>query len=249
MTSIPGWDCTKPGINTLDELHRALRDIQRLTEIWARIAKENADAWDEPRDERLRLRTELESHARQNWTDWTEAVDRVYRAIAKADIAQIGFSKPDVLKPIGILNLLFPHSILGESDGAHLLKGMQPLGSNRDGTSYFPRTEVIDAFRPINEIVHVLNLAAPRHTDADRKPHGPRPDDLKPAKWFSRVTSEYLYADLLRQAAKDKRLLQSEKIHGRWHHSVHEVCVVYSEQREPIQIAMQTESNRIKPMQ
>ena len=229
MASIPGWVCTKPGINTLDELHRALRDIQRLTEIWARIAKENADAWDEPRDERQRLQAELESHARQNWTDWTKAVDRVYRAIAKADIAQIGFSKPDVLKPIGILNRLFPHSILGESDGAHLLQGMHPLGSDRHGTSYFPETEAIEAFKPINEIVDVLILAAPRHTDADRKTCDPQPDEMRSASWFTIATSGLLSGDVLRKAVGRSSLSKStQSERGKeWSHSIEEVCRKY----------------------
>lgn len=40
MKRIKNWSCTTPGINPLDELHRALRDVQRLTEIFKRIADE-----------------------------------------------------------------------------------------------------------------------------------------------------------------------------------------------------------------
>lgn len=74
-------------------------------------------------------------------------------------------------------------------------------------------------------------------------------DDLRPAKWFDEATDEYLYPTLLRQAARSNRLSKSKKIHGRWHHSVGEVCVVYSERREAILKAIQSESNEIKAKQ
>ena len=152
-------------MNSLDELHRALRDIQRLTEIWGRIAKENADAWIEPKVERLKIRSDLEIDAKNNWSDWIKAVDRAHRAIDQADLARVDLSKSDLLKLVGRLNTLFPHSILSQSDGAHLLNGVHPLGAGARGISYFPYDQVVEVFKPINDIVDVLILVAPRFTE------------------------------------------------------------------------------------
>lgn len=162
---IKGWDCTKPGVNTLDELHRSLRDVQRLTEIWHRIAREHSDAWTTPANERAEIRRDLEHDARQNWSDWIRAIDRAHKAIDQANLAAIDMSKADLLKQVGLLNRLFPHSIMGESDGTHLLNGVHPLGAGEHGISYFPDKPVEKAFMAINEIVDVLILAAPRCID------------------------------------------------------------------------------------
>jgi len=166
MTSpIPNWDCTKPGINTLDELHRSLRDLQRLTEIWGRIAREHLEMRSEPMPERAQKRLHIEADSRTNWTDWIGAIDRVYRAVDGVDFSHIGYSKSDVLTPVGVLNRLFPHSITAESDGVHLLHGLHPLGVDRRGMSCFPSEQVDKANIQINQIVDVLILAAPRHID------------------------------------------------------------------------------------
>tara|TARA_E500000305_G_C4028905_1_gene243467 strand:- start:947 stop:1699 length:753 start_codon:yes stop_codon:yes gene_type:complete len=166
MTSpIPNWDCTKPGINTLDELHRSLRDVQRLTEIWASLAHEHLESASEPNPERGQARFRIEAEARRNWTDWVCAIDRVYRAIDIVDFVQIGYFKSEVLEPVGVLNRLFPHSITAESDGVHLLHGLHPLGVDRRGMSCFPSEQVDKANIQINKVVDVLILAAPRHID------------------------------------------------------------------------------------
>lgn len=166
MTSpIPNWDCTKPGINTLDELHRSLRDLQRLTLIWASLAREHLESILEPMPEGAQTRLRIEAESRTNWTDWIGAIDRVYRAVDGVDFSQIGYSKSNVLKPIGVLNRLFPHSITAESDGAHLLHGLHPLAVDKRGMSCFPSEQIDKANIPINEINDVLILAAPRHVD------------------------------------------------------------------------------------
>ncbi len=166
MTSpIPNWDCTKPGINTLDELHRSLRDVQRLTEIWASLAHEHLKLKSEPMPVRAQTRLRIEADSRTNWKDWIGAIDRVYRAADGVDFSHIGYSKSDVLKPVGVLNRLFPHSITAESDGVHLLHGLHPLGVDRRGMSCFPNEQVDKANIPINEINDILILAAPRHLD------------------------------------------------------------------------------------
>lgn len=69
------------------------------------------------------------------------------------------------------------------------------------------------------------------------------PDDLRPAKWFSDATANGLYADLLRVAANDQRLVNSVKIHGRWMHSIAEVAAMYPEYRAKLQQAKQSEGS------
>lgn len=66
--------------------------------------------------------------------------------------------------------------------------------------------------------------------------------DLRPAGWFSKATDRGLYADLLRVAMRDGRLVGSQKVAGRWHHSTKMVAGLYPEYRTSIETALADES-------
>lgn len=240
MKRIKNWSCTTPGINPLDELHRALRDVQRLTEIFKRIADERVVHGYELPEELADIKTNTKADARACWLDWEPALERATTALNDERVKCEGLNKGSITKALGALNSAFPPPIF-------LIPGRQEPGDhlgalmlNRDGTSSFPIDKVRGAFVAINDAVDVLMLIAPTMigTGIDSAPQ-----DMRPARWFTKATRGTLTGDTLRKAVGRKTLEKSTqaKAGGEWHHSVMEVCRVYEEHKPKI-MAAQTKS-------
>tara|TARA_R110002111_G_C6003165_1_gene373393 strand:- start:2053 stop:2790 length:738 start_codon:yes stop_codon:yes gene_type:complete len=245
MKRIKNWNSIHAGINPLDELHRALRDVQRLTEIFKRIADERVVHGYELPEELAEIKANTKADARACWLDWEPALERATTALNDEKAKCEGLSKGNITKALGALNSVFPPPIF-------LIPGRQEPGDhlgalmlNRDGTSSFPIEKVRGAFVAINDAVDVLMLVAPLWMVSDEKnTEKKRLDDMRPARWFSTKTNEGVYADLLRIAVRDNRLSGSIKPNNRWMHSVQSVCELYPEYKSMLELALDADSNQ-----
>jgi hypothetical protein len=244
MKQIQNWDCTRPGINSFDELHRALMDIRRLTEIFKRIADVSfIEKYELPEDRAEKLENKR-IDARKNWEDWEPALERAFNALDIDDLDEYGISKTDMVKAIGALNSVFPPPIFivpgRQLPGDHL----SALTHQPDGTSNFPITKVIAAFEAIDEAVDVLRLVAPTLDDSQMgwnrmSSH----NELRPARWFTKVTNGVLTGDVLRKAVNRSSLSQSIKSESgsEWMHSPVEVSRKYTQHKPKIMAAYSKE--------
>ncbi len=83
---------------------------------------------------------------------------------------------------------------------------------------------------------------------AQKKPSDPPPPAVRrDASWFTLITKEALYPDLLRMAAQGGRLKSSRKVANRWHHSVAEVAELYPQYRHMLEAGLQSETQRNEP--
>lgn len=192
MPSIENFNCIEPGINSLDELHRALRDVHRLTTIWARIAREHEESFifheslcRSSFDQRL-------AATRANWMEWEPAIERALRAITDADLAKHEITKREILEPLGVLNDIFrpfPAFLKHEKPGDHLInRGRGPLAASRDEGSQFPTDRVIAALEQLDELVITLSLLSPREPSFSARDQKHDPSEL------TKITSKKLQA-------------------------------------------------------
>ncbi len=127
------YDCTKPGLNRVDEARRATHDLCRLAESFGGIAQRRADAQHDPVAERNRIMVELRDYARVVYGQWEPALVRVRRAIQAIRSAASGWGIE--LGPaddaINALRVAFDKPLVlthGEQPGDHLFRPMNALG-------------------------------------------------------------------------------------------------------------------------
>lgn len=209
MKTIQNWDCAKPGINTLDELHRALRDVYRLTTIWAHIAREHEDACTvHPSLRRTSLEERLAA-TRMNWLEWVPAMQRALRAINNAGLAKHELTKREILEPLGILNDLFrpAQTLFGdEQPGDHLInRGGGPLAADREKGSRFPTDRVVNALEQLDSIVITLSLLSPL------EPSFPARDQKNDPSELTKLTSKELQELTSRTNATTRKWAKNAK--------------------------------------
>lgn len=118
------WDCTKPGENPLDELHRALYSVDWVVSWFTRIAESWLYTRDVPDEERAGLRKELIDQTRTCWGERELAHTRAHRALLMIDLKPFELEKREIRDALGELHYFFkrPKSTLDhETAGDHLI--------------------------------------------------------------------------------------------------------------------------------
>lgn len=203
MKRIQNWDCSRPGLNPFDELHRALMDIRRLTEIFKHIAVDGVVDKYEPADTRAAKRAEFKDYASDTWLKWEPALERARSALDGIEnLDQEGVDRVSLVRALGALNTTFPPPICDIPDRRPPGDHLSALKYNGDGKSYFPFEKVNEALQAIDKAVDVLMLIAPSKSDGSKPIES---DDESNADYRPINSFPFTMHHRIRQAATPKR--------------------------------------------
>lgn len=215
--SAPGYDCTKPGTNALDELNRAIHDVVRMALLWKIYAGIFERCITDGEGRGGTQWTNTVESVRALWVQWLPAIDRVavaHRAAA-GELRHLGINA-DIPAPLGTLQSMFHGpTYLGpeQTAGDHLLSSGGPLHVD-NGRSMLQSDRLAQAMDRLDDVRRaILPYADAASLDADAGSAGDADArEWWPANRFSKVAKE----TIRKASGKDRKSkrVRSKRIDG-----------------------------------